>query len=324
MIKGGGDWTFKGPTIDQQLAALMGGDTLFRSLEVGVEPNMRGMSLNGPDSRNTPESDPLALYERLFGATFREPGEGSVDPKLALRQSALDAVMEDMRSLKSRLGSNDKARLDQHFTAVRDLELRLARLQEAPLAREACVKPAQPVEIPLLEGRVQIEERARVMADLSAVALACDLTRVLSFWYCDPLSNLLHPNATSGHHQLTHDEPGDQPQVTEIIMGAQRSLAYLIERLREIPEGESTLLDQCALLATTDVSEGKTHQIDEYPILIAGRAGGALKVGHHYRSLTKENASHVALSLTRALGVPAASYGLDEAFVDSGLSAVEA
>lgn len=324
IVKGGGGWTFQGPTIDQQIAALIGGETLYRSLEVGAEPNMRGMSMNGPDSHNTPESDPIALYERLFGATFREPGEGMVDPKLALRQSALDAVMEDMHSLKSRLGNHDKARLDQHLTAVRDLELRLARLQETPILREACVKPERPSEVSLVEGRVQLEARAQVMADLSAIALACDLTRVLSFWYCDPLSNLLHPNTNSGHHQLTHDEPGDQPQVTEIIMSAQRSLAYFIERLRSIPEGEGTLLDQCALLATTDVSEGKTHQIDEYPILLAGQAGGALKMGHHYRSTTKENTSHLALSVVRALGIPAASYGEDEAFVESGLSAVEA
>jgi len=146
----------------------------------------------------------------------------------------------------------------------------------------------------------------------------------LSFWYCDPLSNLLHLNATSGHHQLTHDEPGDQPQVTEIILGAHQSLAYLIEQLRSTPEGDGTLLDQCALLATTDVSEGKTHQIDEYPIILAGRAGGALKVGEHYRSKTKESTSHLALSIVRALDVPASSYGEDEAFVEEGLSVIEA
>jgi len=324
IVKGGGDWTFQAPTIDQQLASLIGGETLYRSLEVGVEPGMRGMSLNGADSVNPPESDPLALYERLFGATFREPGQTVADPRLGLRRSVLDAVLGDLSALKRRLGRADQVRLEQHSASVRDLELRLARLQEEPVQRASCVRPEAPSPIELLDGRVQMLPRARLMADLSVMAVACDLTRVLSFWYCDPLSNLLHLNATSGHHQLTHDEPGDQPQVTEIILGAHQSLAYLIEQLRSTPEGDGTLLDQCALLATTDVSEGKTHQIDEYPIILAGRAGGALKVGEHYRSKTKESTSHLALSIVRALDVPASSYGEDEAFVEEGLSVIEA
>jgi len=324
IVKGGGDWTFNGPTLDQQLAAVIGGETLYRSLEVGVEPGARGMSLNGPDSFNPPETDPLALYERLFGPTFREPGEAVVDPKLGLRRSVLDAVMGDMSGLKRRLGRADQARLEQHLSAVRDLELRLARLEETPISREACLRPEAPSAIELLDGRVQMEERARLMSELSVMALACDMTRVLSYWYCDPLSNLLHINSSSGHHQLTHDEPGDQPQVTEIILGAKRSLAHLITLLRESPEGEGSLLDHCALLATSDVSEGKTHQIDEYPIILAGRAGGALKVGTHYRSETKESTSLLALSIARALDVPASSYGEDEAFADEGLSALEA
>lgn len=323
IVKGGGGWTFQGPTIDQQLASLIGGETLYRSLEVGVEPGVRGMSLNGPDSLNPPESDPLALYERLFGPTFREPGQVNADPKLGLRRSVLDAVLGDLNGLMGKLGRLDQMRLEQHSAAVRDLELRLARLEEAPATRASCARPEPPSQVELLDGRVQMLPRAQLMADLSVMAVACDLTRVLSFWYCDPLSNLLHLNATSGHHQLTHDEPGEQPQVTEIILGAHKSLAYLIEQLRALPEGEGSLLDHCALLATSDVSEGKTHQIDEYPIILAGRAGGALRVGEHYRSLTKENTSHLALSIVRALDVPIASYGEGEAYVDEGLSAVE-
>lgn len=324
IVKPSGGWTFQAPTIDQQLASLIGGETLYRSLEVGVEPGMRGMSLNGPDSINTPESDPLAFYERLFGPTFREPGQVMADPKLGLRRSVLDAVLNDLNHLKTKVGRVDRMRLEQHSASVRDLELRLARLQEDPVQREACIRPQAPSPIDLLNGRVQMLPRARLMADLSVMALACDLTRVLSFWYCDPLSNLLHINAQSGHHQLTHDEPGDQPQVTEIILGAHQSLAYFIEVLKTVSEGEGSLLDHCALLATSDVSEGKTHQIDEYPIILAGRAGGALKVGEHYRSKTKESTSHLALSIARALDVPIASYGEEEAFVDEGLSVIEA
>jgi hypothetical protein len=174
-----------------------------------------------------------------------------------------------------------------------------------------------------IDGRPQMAERARVMADLCTMALACDQTRVLSVWYSDPVSDVLYPDAAAGHHQLTHDEPGDQPQINAIIQGVMTSLAYFVGALQATREGEASLLDSVALLATTDVSEGRTHQIDEYPILLAGNACGALRSGFHYRSRTKESTSHVALSLLRALDLPAADFGVDAALVDTGLSVLE-
>jgi len=324
LTKPGGDETVGGPSLDQRIAAAVGGDTLFRSLEVGVQPGVRGLSFNGPDSVNPAESDPAALFERLFGPTFRVPGDDAPpDPRLALRRSVLDSVIADARALDRRLGSVDRARLDQHLTAVRDLELRVARLQSAPVRRDACVRPEPPQALDPIDGRPQMAERARVMADLCTMALACDQTRVLSVWYSDPLSDVLYPDASAGHHQLTHDEPGDQPQINAIIQGVMTSLAYFVGALQATREGEASLLDSVALLATTDVSEGRTHQIDEYPILLAGNACGALRSGFHYRSRTKESTSHVALSLLRALDLPAADYGVDAALVDTGLSVLE-
>ena len=322
--KGGGDWTFAGPSLDQLIAGAVGGDTLFRSLEVGVQPGVLGMSHNGPDSINPPESDPAKLFERLFGASFRMPGEHvPPDPRLALRRSVLDAVMADARALTRRLGPVDRARLDQHLTGVRELELRIARLQEAPRDLAACVRPEPPPALEPVDGRPPMSERARVVADLTAMALACDQTRVVSVWYSDPLSDVLYPGTSAGHHQLTHDEPGDQPQVNGIVLGIMSDLAYLVEALRRVPEGDGSLLDSTVVLATTDVSEGRTHQIDEYPLILAGTACGALRTGFHYRSKTKENASHLGLSILRAMDVPAATFGAEAGAVDTGLTEIE-
>lgn len=316
--------TFAGPSLDQRIAQAIGGDTPFRSLEVGVQPGCNGMSFNGPDSRNPPISDPIALYERMFGATFRAPGEGgAVDPRLGLRRSVLDAVMAEVSDLERRVGVEDRARLDQHLTSVRELEKRIARLEEDPADYAACTRPASPTLPSDTSARPSMEARARIVAELSAMAMACDLTRVTSIWYSDPLNNVLYPDATAGHHQLTHDEPGDQPQVHEIVLSAMRSFADLLTALKAIPEGDGTLLDHMALLATTDVSFGRTHQIDEFPMLLAGRAGGRLTVAGHVRAATPDNASRVPLTLLRALGVTAGSYGEDAAFTDSGLSEVE-
>ncbi len=317
--------SFNGPSLDQVIAQAIGGDTPFRSLEIGAQPDCRGMSFNGSDSRNPPVSDPLALYERLFGATFREPGQGGVvDPRLGLRRSALDAVMADISALQARVGVEDKVRLDQHFTSVRELELRIARLQEDPPDYAACSRPEAPVMPSDTATRPDMEARSKLNAEMLAMAMACDLTRVGSFWYSDPLNNTLYPDATAGHHQLTHDEPGDQPQVHEIVLSAMRSFADLLTALSNVPEGDGTLLDHMALLGTTDVSYGRTHQIDEFPMILAGRAGGKLKVGEHVRSATPENAGRIPLTLMRTMGLAAASYGQDEAFTEDGLSEVEA
>jgi hypothetical protein len=319
------DGTFSRPSIDQLIAAEIGGDTIYRSLETGAMPGTVGHSFNGPNNKNPPELSPLAFYERIFGASFRVPGEdGLVDPRLALRRSVLDAVMGDISNLSARVGTADRLRLDQHFTGVRELELRLARLQEDPPNLDACFQPTSPADgFPDVEGRPQISEIHRAMSDLAVMALACDQTRVFSHWFSDPLTNQLYPQATMGHHSLTHDEPGEQPEVNMVTTFIMGELAYMIEKFSEIEEGDETLLDHMVLLATSECSRGQTHAFDEMPLVLAGGANGRLATGLHHRSFTGENVSHLMLTLLRAVGINAASYGVDAGEVFDGLSAIE-
>jgi hypothetical protein len=155
------------------------------------------------------------------------------------------------------------------------------------------------------------------------MAYACDLTRVQTCWYSDPLSDVLYTDAAAGHHQLTHDEPGEMPTVKRITTGIMTDAAYFLEQLDAVQEGDGTLLDHSAILMTTDVSYARTHQIDEYPILVAGRAGGKLNSGFHYRSTTKENACMVSLSLVRAMGLSRDKFGEGPDETSQGLSALE-
>jgi hypothetical protein len=322
----GEDNGFAAASVDQVVAAAIGQDTRFRSIEYGAEPGS-GLSYSSASSRNPVESSPYQLFDRVFGAGFRAPGEvAQVDPRLALRRSVLDAVREDAAALQAQVGAADRARLDQHMTSIRALELRLARLEQDPPALAACARPlAAPLaDYPPVDGRAQVSAKNRIMCDLGALALACDQARVLSNFMTSPVNNILFPGATAGHHQLTHDEPGDQPQVHAIVLQVMEELAYMVEALRAVPEGEGTLLDSCALLATSDVSYGRTHSLDEFPIILAGGAGGALRQGLHYRSTTRESASKVHLTLLRALGVPAASFGEGASAAYDTLSAIEA
>jgi hypothetical protein len=320
-----GDNTYAGPTIDQQIAAVLGADTAYRSIEAGGWFS-ESISHNGPHSPNPPETVPHVLFERLFGPTFRAPGEETrVDPRLALRRSVLDAVGGRVTSLQAQLGSADRARLDQHLSGIRDLELRLARLEAGPPDLAACMRPDAPTSAERLADAFLNHE---AIADLMVMALACDQTRVMTLSFMHGVSNYLFPGATAGHHELTHNEPPDdlgyQPEVHRNTMMSIEQLGYLLRAMDAVTEGDGTLLDHSAVLATTDVSWGFTHQIDEYPIVIAGSANGRFKQDVHYRSTTRENPSRVMLSLIRAMGIVQASYGDEDRYTEDGLGAIEA
>lgn len=325
IVRSGDDYTFSVPSVDQLLAAELGKETRFKSLELGAAPGS-GLSFNGPNNRNPPESSPRRLFDRVFGGGFQAPGETPVvDPKLRLRRSVLDVVAGQADRLRGRLGASDRQRLDQHLTGVRELEQRIARLELNPPVLDACARPGEPLaDYPEVEGRPQLSAINRALMDIVVMALACDQTRVFTNFFTYPVNNLLFPEAPAGHHQLTHDEPGDQPLVNAIVQKIIAELAYLVEAMRNVVEGESTLLDNSIVLATSDTSFGRNHSLADYPIVLAGTAGGALKKGIHYRSPSGENASKVLLSIVRAVGVRAAEFGVEAGRVDQGLGAIEA
>jgi hypothetical protein len=318
------DGTFVGPSVDQRIAQAIGA-TRFRSLQVGVQPSDFCHSMTGPAMVNPPETNPFRLFERIFGTGFRLPGEmGTIDPRIGLRRSVLDAVGDQAQRLRARVGTVDRARLDQHFEGIRELEMQLARLEEDPPVLDACARPPMPeADYPDLEGRPQLQRKSRAICDLVVMAMACDQTRVFFDAFSQPVNNMLFLDVESGHHQLTHDEPDPQPEHRRIVRFTMGEFAYLVERMASVTEGAGTLLDHSAVLCTTDCSFGRTHEIGDYPMIIAGGADGALRPGVHYRSTSNENASKVMLTLMRAMDVRADEYGFDEARTSDGLGAIE-
>jgi hypothetical protein len=298
------------PTLDQVIAQSIGDATLYRSIETGVHASL-GRSFTGAYQRAPALTSPFDVWTRLFGPTFRLPGD-AVDPRLGLRRSALDAVIADLTSLQPQLGAFDRARLDQHLTGVRELELRLARLESPPPVSPACVRPDPPGE------RWDTVEVHHLMCDLLVMAWTCDLTRVFSHWYSDPESAGSYPGISSGHHELTHNEPGDQPQVLAILDVIVSAYAELLLKLDAVPEGAGTLLDTAAVFATSEVSDGRTHSFIDLPMLIGGGACGALHTDRHVRAVGAST-SGVPLALLWALGVPAPSFGVDAGYADTPL-----
>jgi hypothetical protein len=320
VSRGGGEFNTDVAThsFDVDVARHLGAGSPFPALHVGVYSdgrfngeglNVRALSHNGPDSPNMAETSPQALFDRLFAMT--PPATPDTDPFPATnhRMSVLDLVAEEAKSLRLRLGTADQARIDAHLEAIAGIERRLTTMP--PPGTTVCAPPSRPTQVspPLRDPDMVLHNQ--LMVDLTALALACDLTRVFTFrhhgWTDDPVFSDLGARAT--HHNTTHSEAGDQPIVHAIDVFTMGQLAKMIERLRSVAIGDGTLLDHSAIMAYSEVGEGQSHSLNDIPILTIGRAGGALRTGLYHRSTTRESVTKVNLTMMRAVGMAAASFG---------------
>ena len=333
--------TFSAPSIDQVAANAIGMSTRFKSLEVGISKRLdtvegttlHYLSHNGPDSANPPEYDPSAVFNRIFGTGFVVPGMTTptsmpvVDVSKVLKKSVLDAVMGDITALKMKVGTADGMRLDQHMENVRAIENRLMTTTAPSAATQAmCAVPGKTTLPSETSSKEALAERMTAMSSLITMALACDQTRVFSILFSGSVNGTVfwEIGATGGHHDLTHNEADPQPTVHAATIFTMQQFATLLTSLKAVSEGAGNLLDSCAILASSCVAEGKVHSITDYPILVAGSAGGKLKYPSvHYRSATGENASMVLMSMLQAVGLPLTTFGSMGGQVTSGLSAIQ-
>jgi hypothetical protein len=239
------------------------------------------------------------------------------------RAGALDAVLADAAQLRTRLGQSDRLRLDAHISAVRELQQRIERVPPAPPS-EACMLPSQPAD-PTSERL-----RCKAMADVIAMAFACDLTRVATFQFSSPASHVAYPDiypqgllfngSPTSFHEYEHNAGIDDTVRLGLRFFIENFAAFL-ESLRAIPEREGNLLDQCCILGTSDVARGPDHNFANFPLLVAGRAGGALVPGTHV-ALPGDNAARVPFTCLKAVGVPLDAWGQEAFYVDQPVSAL--
>ena len=278
-----------GETIDVAVSRQIGNATRFRSLSAtATGDNRNSFSYEGGNSVNVPEWSPLRFYQRLFGEEFQNPNAETFtpDPKVMVRKSALSAVQEDTKKLEQTLGANDRARLDQYFTGLRDLERRFDLQLTKPDPREACIVLQEPEILPTGLDADLVAKRHRMMTDLMLMAVACDQTRVFNMFYAHAFSSTIRPGYDKPHHTATHEEAvnaelGYQPNVSWFTRRAMDEWAYYVDALANFKEGDGSLLDNSFIYATTDQSFAKLHAIDGIPMFSAGTAGGRVKTGLH-------------------------------------------
>lgn len=305
-----------GETIDVAVARRIGNETRFRSLSATATGDVRdSFSYEAGNSVNAPEWSPLRFYQRLFGADFQDPNADAFtpDPRVLVRKSALSVVQEEAKQLEKTLGAADRARLDQYFTGVRDLERRFDLQLTKPDPREACVVPEAPQDLPAGLDADLVSQRHRIMTDLMLMAVACDQTRVFNMFYASAFSATTKPGYDKPHHTATHEEAVDpvlgyQPNTSWFTRRAMDEWAYFVNALASIREGDGTLLDNAFVYATTDQSFAKVHAIDGIPMFSAGTAGGRVRTGLHIDGRGTPGC-RLGYTAQRLMGLEIASWG---------------
>jgi hypothetical protein len=303
------------PTLDVLIGDVIGGGTRFRSIEISTSGLQRSYSYRAAGSPNPSEVSPLALYQRIFGEGFQDPNsaEFKPDPRTMVRQSVLSAVQEDRRRLMREVGVDDRRRLEEYFTSIRQLEQQLALQLQPPAPVQGFTMPKAPPKVELDSDVEHVMVTHRLMAGLLAKALQCNQTRVFNVLFSDTTSNLRRAGSTTTHHTLTHEEPVDAALGFQKEVGwfATRSMVAWREFLDEIagiPEGDGTLLDHCLILAHSDCSIAKAHAVEGIPIMIAGNAGGRIRTGFHMAGKA-DPITRVGLTVQQAMGVQVDHWG---------------
>jgi hypothetical protein len=268
-----------GASIDQVIARKIGGESRFRSLQLGVaqesfgESIQRNMSWTAMDRALPPEMLPDRLFDRLFGR--RE--EGWINRK----RSILDVVLEDAAALKKNLPKDDQARVEEHLASVRDVERSITSLP--PEYRR--------IDPPEYEDMKDWPRIAKLQSDLLAQALITRQTRVASYMLtkCQSICRFPWLGYTAArHHDYTHadgrapgaDGEAGQRILRDICKWHCEEFAYLLGRLKSTPEGDGTLLEHCCLVYVHEHAEANPHKNNGLGLIVAGHAG-RLATGMH-------------------------------------------
>lgn len=293
-----------GVSVDQVAAGRIGDQTRLSSLEIGADPSaMAGNCDSGYScvysstiswrSATTPVPklvQPRQVFERLFG----NGADGDRARRDRNRRSILDFVREDSTSLQNRLSASDRRKLEEYFTAIRDIEQRIERAARMPAPQTPQMQ--LPASAP---GSYQ--DHLRLLADLLVLGFQTDTTRVSTFVFANEGSNRPYPfiSVPEGHHDLSHHEnnPVKQGKIRDINRFHVTQLAYFLEKLKSVQEGDGTLLDHCMVVYGSGNSDGNRHNHDDLPVLLAGRGCGTIRAGRHIRFPNETPLANLWLSL---------------------------
>jgi len=304
-----------GISVDQVAASAIGKETRLPSIELGCD---RGQQAGNCDSgyscaysfniswktESTPmpaEVNPRLAFDRLFTNGKKGESDESRIRRERYERSILDFVMEDANRLKAGLGPTDRHKLDEYLTAVRELEGRIEQSEKFAAALPDYAKPKAGIP-------KDYEQHVRLMFDLLTLAFQSDTTRISSFILAHDGSNRPYPfiQVSEGHHDLSHhgNDEAKKAKIAKINRFHISQLAYFVEKLKSIKEGDGTLLDNCMIVYGSGIGDGNRHNHDNLPVLLAGKGGGTIQTGRHVRYERETPMNNLFLSMLDRVGAP--------------------
>lgn len=308
-----GSDVFVGTSLDQFYAQRVGHETAIPSMQLAIENvDQAGgcaygyacvytdtISWAAPEKPLPMIRDPRAAFDQLFGvgATAEERSAQRRADK-----SILDWITVEASRLKKNLGATDRARLSDYLDNIREIERRIQRVEAFNTSGEVREMPEAPIGVP-----DSFKEHVRLMFDLQAVAFASDVTRVFSFKLARDGSSRTYPE--SGNNQAFHPCSHHQDKEEKIVDFAKINkyhvsmLPYFLDKLKNTPDGEGTLLDNTMVLYGSPMGNSNLHNHKRCPLLLAGHAGGKLKGGLHLKAQDETPMANVMLSMLHTLGL---------------------
>jgi uncharacterized protein DUF1552 len=306
-----------GETIDVTVSRAIGRTTRFQTVTAAANGDVRtSFSYENANSVNSSEVSPLDLYKKMFGTDYQDPNASTFtpSPRTMVRKSVLSGVLEQTQQLEKEVSADDRQRLDQYYTDLRDLERQFDHQLTKPDPIAAC----HPVEAPKEDPRtstdsVVVAKRHEMLTDLMVMAVACDQTRVFNMAYSAAFASTIKAGYEKPHHTCTHEEPVDkalgyQPTASWFLRRSMESWAYFVQAFKKVKEGNGTLLDNVLIYATTDSAWARIHSLDGVPSFTAGRAGGKVKTGIHVDG-GGSTVARVGYTTMKVMGVDINSWG---------------
>jgi hypothetical protein len=311
---------YDGTTIDQIIAQKIGQETLLPSLELGVEDAganssncgegyscayTNSISWQSPTQPNPMEINPQVVFERLFG-------DGSTAQERALRRqkdrSILDSITQSLARFKKDIDPADRAKLDEYLSDIREIERRLevARKASNTVSTEGVVVPTGVPE--------SFDEHIKLQFDLQTLAFRGDITRVSTVLYARDLTSRSYPEsgARGAFHGLSHhaENPATIAEYAKLNQYHVKCLAYFLDKLKNTPDGDGSLLDHSLVLYGSNMGNSNQHLHYDVPHLLAGGASGQLKGGRHLAYPAKTiTTGNLLLSILNTFGIHQESIG---------------
>ncbi|MFY0600727.1 MAG: DUF1552 domain-containing protein [Cyclobacteriaceae bacterium] len=316
-----------GISIDQLIANEVGHQTLFPSLEYGLDRITTGVDTN-------------VGLTRLYGSsiswkTATQPLSKEIDPKLAFdrlfrgyvpgkkvtedpwKKSVLDLVRDDAQKLKNTLGRSDQNKIEEYLESIRSIEKRIVN-EENKEKFESNITEDFKKELSRMDQRldeyqdtyleIDITKKTRLMLDIMALAFWSDASRVSTFMFANSVSNRnfsFLEGVEGNHHSISHhgNDPEKMEQYARINIWHIEQYAYLLNKLKSIQEGDKTLLDNSMITFASGLRDGNRHSPYNIPLLVAGKGGGVFKTGQNLEFKKNTPLANLYLSMAQGMNI---------------------